>query len=76
MAAARQQRVAERQFIEARSDAIDWRGITDELDDRGWAVFPKLLRPAECRGIAGLYEDDGQFRSTVVMARHGFGRGE
>jgi hypothetical protein len=26
--------------------------------------------------LAGLYDDDGRFRSHVVMARHGFGRGE
>jgi hypothetical protein len=31
---------------------------------------------AECENIAGLYEDDRRFRSHVVMARHGFGRGE
>jgi uncharacterized protein len=76
MAAARQQRVTERQFIEARIDAQDWPGITADLDGEGWAVFPKLLASAECSAIAGLYEDNGQFRSTVVMARHGFGRGE
>ena len=76
MAVARQQRVAERPFIEARIDAIDWRGITAELDGHGWAVLPKLLASAECHEITCLYEDDGQFRSTVVMARHGFGQGE
>ena len=30
----------------------------------------------ECRAIAGLYGSDEPFRSRVVMARHGFGRGE
>jgi hypothetical protein len=29
-----------------------------------------------CREIAALYDDDTRFRSRVVMARHGFGRGE
>src|ERR1700680_3716452 len=38
--------------------------------------MPKLLTPAQCRGIADLYEDGERFRSKVVMARHGFGRGE
>ena len=36
----------------------------------------RLLAPEECRAIAALYPDDARFRSTVVMARHGFGRGE
>jgi hypothetical protein len=46
------------------------------LDERGWAVIEGLIPPGECDQLAGLYEDDRQFRSRVVMARHGFGRGE
>jgi hypothetical protein len=76
MSAAMQERTVEPQGIEARVEAIDWRGIAAELDSQGWAVFPKLLAPGECREIAGLYDGGGQFRSKVVMARHGFGRGE
>jgi hypothetical protein len=36
----------------------------------------KVLDADQCRAIAGLYDDDGRFRSQVVMARHGFGQGE
>lgn len=36
----------------------------------------QLLSPEECRAIAALYSDDRRFRSRVVMARHGFGKGE
>ncbi|HEX4861739.1 MAG TPA: 2OG-Fe(II) oxygenase [Rhizomicrobium sp.] len=46
------------------------------LDRDGWAVMPKLLTPEECRALAASYDDDARFRSRVVMARHGFGRGE
>jgi hypothetical protein len=35
-----------------------------------------LLSADECRKLAGQYDIDDGFRSTVVMARHGFGRGE
>jgi hypothetical protein len=35
-----------------------------------------LLPAPECRALAGLYDDDARFRSRIVMARHGFGRGE
>ena len=48
----------------------------DDLDAQGWAVLPRLLTPSQCHEVAGLYDESGRFRSTVVMARHGFGRGE
>ena len=54
----------------------DWRAIGDALDAEGWAVLPGLLTDAECETTAALYDDDAPFRSRVVMARHGFGRGE
>ncbi len=54
----------------------DWESVAVELDADGASVLPRLLSHADCDGIAGFYEDDGIFRSRVVMARHGFGRGE
>jgi hypothetical protein len=50
--------------------------VTAHLDARGWAVIQKVLNADQCRAIAGLYDDDEQFRSHVVMAKHGFGQGE
>ena len=32
--------------------------------------------PAQCNALAALYEEDSLFRSHIVMARHGFGRGD
>lgn len=55
---------------------IDWTGVADEVGDRGAAVVEGLLTPAACRDVASLYPDQARFRSQVVMARHGFGRGE
>lgn len=54
----------------------DWASVEHALDGRGNAVLPGLLTPAQCRGLAALYPDDTRFRSRIVMARHGFGRGE
>lgn len=54
----------------------DWRRIAAELDEQGWAVLPALLDGAACTATAMLYDWDDGFRSRVVMARHGFGRGE
>jgi hypothetical protein len=57
-------------------DRLDWAAIERELDAYGAAVAPSLLAPDVCRALAALYPDDDKFRATVVMARHGFGRGE
>ena len=49
--------------------------LPDEIATRGYAVR-KLLTPETCAAIVALYDADENFRSRVVMARHGFGRGE
>jgi hypothetical protein len=54
----------------------DWTALAADLDAWGAAVLPGLLTPDECASLAALYDDESQFRSHVVMARHGFGRGE
>ena len=56
--------------------AIDWTATEAALDADGWAVLPRLLTPEDCTALAAGYDRDAQFRSTVTMARHGFGRGE
>jgi hypothetical protein len=61
---------------EGRVAAYDWQALASELDNYGCAVVPKLLSPEECRTIAALYPDESHFRSHVIMARHGFGKGE
>src|SRR3989442_865953 len=62
--------------INTRVGMLDWTSVSRHLDDHGWAMVEKLLTADECETIAGLYDDAGRFRSHVVMARHGFGRGE
>ncbi len=47
-----------------------------DLNAHGCAVLPRLLTAAQCREIATWYTRQGLFRSRVIMARHGFGRGE
>ena len=59
-----------------RVETIDWHRVARDLDDSGIATIPKLLGADECAALAGLYSHDELFRSRVVMARHGFGRGE
>ena len=54
----------------------DWTAIETALDREGWALLPGLLAPGACTGLAARYDENSLFRSTVTMARHGFGRGE
>ena len=62
--------------LATRVDAIDWAQATADLDAQGCAVVKGLLSPEECVALVGLYPDDKNFRSKIVMGRHGFGRGE
>ncbi|SED83717.1 hypothetical protein SAMN05519104_4505 [Rhizobiales bacterium GAS188] len=62
--------------VAARVAALDWPRIAAELDAGGAATTGIVLTPEECAGLARGYGDDDAFRSRVVMARHGFGRGE
>jgi hypothetical protein len=55
---------------------IDWCSVAAALDAHGCATVGPLLLREECDGIATLYAEDAPFRSRIVMARHGFGRGE
>jgi len=55
---------------------LDWAGIAQNLDRFGAASLGRLLTPAECTTLAARYDAETGFRSRVVMARHGFGRGE
>jgi uncharacterized protein len=61
---------------DGRIAALDWDKITTTLGQFGAAPTGPLLTPAECIGVRGLYGSASGFRSHIVMARHGFGRGE
>jgi uncharacterized protein len=62
--------------LEARLGAVAWDAVAAALDLRGFATIPGLLTPEDCQRLAALYDDPARFRKRVVMAQHGFGRGE
>jgi hypothetical protein len=55
---------------------IAWLAVAADLDAQGWAVLPGLLDRESSEAVADLYDAEAPFRSRIVMARHGFGRGE
>jgi hypothetical protein len=56
--------------------SLDWQRIGEDLDAQGYATTGIILDQQTCSQISSAYGNDGQFRSRVVMTRHGFGRGE
>src|SRR5436853_6343844 len=62
--------------IAERAASLDWQRLAADLDTNGCAVAGAVLSPAECQVLAESYAEVGLFRRRIVMARHGFGRGE
>jgi hypothetical protein len=62
--------------VAARLAAIDWPAIAATLDAHGCAVVTALVAPEACADLAAGYAREDAYRSKIVMARHGFGRGE
>jgi hypothetical protein len=50
--------------------------LANGLEGEGHVLLPGLLGARDCRALARSYDDRALFRSRIVMARHGFGRGE
>lgn len=57
-------------------ETLGWDRVNQSLDKNGYAVVEQMLSAQECRTIAEWYVDPGLFRSRIIMAKHGFGRGE
>src|SRR5262249_43107507 len=76
MSAATQTQTVSAVSVDHRISDYDWPLVAEHLDAHGWALLSKLLTAGECAAMAALYPHDRHFRSHIVMARHGFGRGE
>jgi uncharacterized protein len=73
---ARRPRETEAPDVGERIASLDWSSVADALDAHGCAVTGPVLAPDDCASLASAYDQDAPFRSRIVMARHGFGRGE
>jgi len=62
--------------IAQRIDSLHWDPIQLELDAHGAAVIGPVLSPVQCKTLIQAYDEEKLYRSRVVMASHGFGRGE
>jgi hypothetical protein len=68
--------IAPARDIAQRVTSVDWERVSQGLDAQGSAMIESLITGDECDTLAALYPMDDIFRSRVVMAQHGFGRGE
>ena len=62
--------------IAARLERLDADALAEALAGDGYALLPALLSNEDCAALASSYAERALFRSRVVMARHGYGRGE
>jgi hypothetical protein len=75
-ATARRERASLSVPLAGRIAALDWTSMASALDGHGCVTTGALLSAEECAALAQTYGADAPFRSRVIMARHGFGRGE
>ena len=61
--------------IARRAEELDWSRIYHDLDDRGYALAPRVLSESECEELKGLFGEENRFRSVIDMRRHRFGSG-
>ncbi len=62
--------------IKTKFSTIDWQVITKEMNNKGYAIVPKLLSCEQCRQLIANYQHPTGYRKTVVMERYRFGLGE
>jgi hypothetical protein len=55
---------------------IAWAKVAAELDAHGCATVGPLLSARQCRSLSAMFAAEEPFRRRVVMAQHGYGRGE
>lgn len=68
--------IATSEDLATRVAGLDWDALAEEVDAFGAAQTAQLLSEAECRDIAGLYDEVHRFRSTIDMSRYRFGSGQ
>lgn len=55
---------------------IDWQRVTEEMNEKGYALVLGLLPAQYCEGLISEYGNSSLYRKTITMERHGFGLGE
>lgn len=62
--------------LKTKLTAIDWQSVTESLNEKGYAIIPKILLAEQCNELIQAYNNENLYRKTVVMERYRFGLGE
>jgi hypothetical protein len=62
--------------IQQRLEALSWYQLRQSLTACGYAITSPILVAEECAELCSLYTHNELFRSTIVMERLRFGRGD
>lgn len=62
--------------IKQKIAALDWVSLTQEMNEKGYAIIPNLITDEQCDKLIENYNNPNGYRKTVVMERYRFGLGE
>src|SRR5450432_4033405 len=62
--------------IQSSLSAVNWQEVTEQMNEKGYAVLPGLLSYKQCGELIQNYDNAALYRKTVVMERYRFGSGE
>jgi hypothetical protein len=62
--------------IEKRISSLNWDSITEDMNQKGYAVAAGVLTEAECAELIAQYNNETLYRKTINMGQFGYGLGE
>lgn len=62
--------------IQAKLSTINWQKVAEEMNEKGFAIVPKILSDETCKQLIGNYDESTFYRKTIPMERYRFGLGE
>ena len=62
--------------IHEKIEDIDWQRVTEEINEKGYAIVSQFLPEQSCEELIGKYDESNLYRKTITMERHHFGIGE
>jgi len=62
--------------IQTKLAAINWQAITEQMNEKGYAILSGLLSDEQCEELIKNYDKATLYRKTIVMERYHFGLGE
>jgi hypothetical protein len=62
--------------IHENSVDINWQVVTEQMNEKGYALVSGFLESHSCDEIISKYNNSDLYRKTIIMERHRFGLGE